>query len=173
ATIVVAAVVAIASPATFAAAVTMGTTVITRGAQIAQRVGQRAVQVASRVSQTVSRFVLKGSKVVTKRVNKPSNATKVIRNQEIKSPNPVRAKDAARLWDEFLGEGPYTNIHPITGQSDPDRIFSSGGLRSIRFGLHEMSKMGTGKFHYHEEIWVYDIVTDTMNYYNTLRRVQK
>ncbi|MDW8803195.1 hypothetical protein P8V03_18875, partial [Clostridium sp. A1-XYC3] len=54
AVVVVAAIVAIASPATFAAAVTMGTTVITRGAQIAQRVGQRAVQVASRVSKSIS-----------------------------------------------------------------------------------------------------------------------
>ncbi|MDW8803149.1 hypothetical protein P8V03_18635, partial [Clostridium sp. A1-XYC3] len=59
ATIVVAAVVAIASPATFAAAVTMGTTMITRASQIAQNISQRFVRIASRASNTSPKSVSK------------------------------------------------------------------------------------------------------------------
>ena len=98
---------------------------------------------------------------------------KVIRHKEIKSPTPVKTENAIQHWDDFLGEGSYTNKNPITGEIDANRIFSANGTRSIRFGKHEMSKMGTGKFHYHEEQWIYEPIKNIMNYYNTLRRVQR
>jgi hypothetical protein len=69
-------------------------------------------------------------------------------HKEVYANKPVKVTDAVDKWDEFLGPGKYTDIHPRTGQKDPDRIFSADGKRSIRFGSHEMNSKPT-KFHYH------------------------
>jgi len=63
---------------------------------------------------------------------------------------PVKASEGTTPWEDFLGDGPYTNIHPRTGLPDPGRIVSADGSRSIRFGTHEV---GTDPIHYHEETW--------------------
>ena len=82
----------------------------------------------------------------------------------------MKAEDAVKKWNEFLGPEPHTNKHPRTGLPDLDRIVSSDGTRSIRFGNHEMNSKPT-KFHYHEEIWTYDPINDVMNVDNTIIRV--
>ena len=56
--------------------------------------------------------------------------------------------------------------------TDADRLFSSDGTRSIRFSPHEMDSMGTTKFHFHEETWVYDAGVDELHYYNKLIRIK-
>jgi hypothetical protein len=84
---------------------------------------------------------------------------------ETSSGKAVRAKDATKRWDEFLGKE-QTNIDPRDGLVDPDRIWSADGTRSIRFGNHEMNS-SPNKFHYHEETWYGDRVA------NVLQRVQK
>ena len=63
---------------------------------------------------------------------------------------PVGMSEGTTPWEDFLGDGPYTNFHPRTGLPDPDRIVSADGTRSIRFGSHEMN---TNPIHYHEEFW--------------------
>jgi hypothetical protein len=63
-------------------------------------------------------------------------------------------------WEDFLGDGPTTNIHPRLGTPDADRIVSADGLRSIRMGTHEMGSSPT-KFHYHEETWTFDADANT------------
>jgi YD repeat-containing protein len=78
--------------------------------------------------------------------------------------------DVTNAWDNYLGKN-TTNINPITGAADPDRIFSADGTKSIRFGNHEMREMGTSKGHFHYETWTYDAVTDTMTVTNTLQRI--
>ncbi len=100
----------------------------------------------------------------------PSSNTKVIELPEKTAPRPVKPQDATNKWEEFLGEGEYRNIHPIKGTSDPNRIFSADGKRSIRYGNHEMGSKPT-KHHYHEEMWDYDPFEDTMTYSNTIIRV--
>ncbi|WP_411681642.1 hypothetical protein, partial [Clostridium thailandense] len=77
AVVVVVAVVALAAPEVVAAAVTMGTAVLNKGAQVVQRVGQRAVQVASRVSQS------KGVKVVNKGVSNATSREPIIVTEDI------------------------------------------------------------------------------------------
>ncbi|MGW6275924.1 RHS repeat domain-containing protein [Kribbella sp. NPDC055071] len=86
------------------------------------------------------------------------------------APSPVKPASALARWDEFLGPGEHTNLHPRTGQMDPDRIVSSDGTRSIRFGDHEMGSAPT-KFHYHEETWQYDPIGNMWNVDNVLVRV--
>ena len=71
------------------------------------------------------------------------------------NPRPVRHQDATNRWEEFLGPGPHSNIHPRTGAPDPDRLVSADGNRSIRYGRHEMESKPT-KHHYHEETWTKD-----------------
>lgn len=100
------------------------------------------------------------------------SSTEVIPMQEVKSPNPVKAKDVISRWDQFLGGGTYTDIHPVKGIHDCDRIVSEDGTRSVRFTESEMKSMGKKSFHYHEEEWVYDPIMDTMKVYNKLRRIQ-
>ena len=85
---------------------------------------------------------------------------------EIKSGKSVRSQNAVDDWDNFLGTN-QTDIDPFTGEKSMDRIWSEDGNRSIRFGEHEMSSMGTTKFHYHKETWYDDYVV------NELQRVQK
>ena len=102
----------------------------------------------------------------------PSPNTQVVKHPEIKAPNQVKASDVTNYWDDYLGSN-QTNINPITGLVDNDRIFSADGTRSIRFGNHEMNSMGTTKFHFHQEEWKYDSVNDVMEYFNTLIRIKK
>ena len=95
---------------------------------------------------------------------------KVVNNPEVKAPYQVKSSQVTDVWDDFLGSN-QTNINPRTGLVDNNRIFSLDGTRSIRFGNHEMSSMGTTKFHFHQEEWVYDAVDNVINYYNTLIRI--
>ncbi|MFW5810291.1 MAG: DUF6531 domain-containing protein [Thermodesulfobacteriota bacterium] len=101
---------------------------------------------------------------------KPDSATKVVALPETTAPRPVKPEDAVDKWEEFLGEEPYTNIHPRTGIPDDNRLVSADGKRSIRYGSHEMNGKPT-KHHYHEETWTYDETTDTMTVTNTQVRV--
>ena len=101
----------------------------------------------------------------------PSTNTKVVNAPEVKAPNTIKSSDVTNSWDDFLGSN-QTNINPRTGQLDPNRIFSADGTRSIRFGNHEMSSMGTPKSHYHIETWTCDAATDTMTVTNTLQRIK-
>jgi RHS repeat-associated protein len=91
-------------------------------------------------------------------------------HQEQMAPQPVKPEEAVGRWDEFLGEGPYSNEHPRTGQPDPDRLVSMDKTRSIRYGKHEMQSSPTNH-HYHEETWALDEATNQMNVDNTVRRV--
>jgi len=34
----------------------------------------------------------------------------------------VKPTEATQAWEDFLGEGPYTNVHPRLGTPDPNRI---------------------------------------------------
>lgn len=83
---------------------------------------------------------------------------------EIKSGKAIRQKDVLNDWNNFLGPD-QTNIDPRDGLSDPDRIWSADGKRSIRFGNHEMNSSPT-KLHYHRETWYPTWVE------NILQRVQ-
>jgi hypothetical protein len=85
-------------------------------------------------------------------------------------PRPVKPQDATDKWDEFLGPGELTNFHLRTGHSDPNRIVSEDGTRSIRYGNHEMNSIPT-KHHYYEETWTYGPVNDVMNVDNSVVRV--
>jgi RHS repeat-associated protein len=98
----------------------------------------------------------------------PQNAT--VRTTETFG-NPIRASEATQAWDDFLGRGPHTDIHPRLGTPDPDRIVSADGTRSIRMGPHEMNSKPT-KFHYHEETWNYDRGSNTWDVDNVVRRIQ-
>ena len=91
-------------------------------------------------------------------------------HNETYADKPVKPEDATKKWDEFLGEGPHTNIHPRTGDVDPDRIVSADGKRSIRYGNHEMNSKPT-KHHYHEETWTLDEKNNVMNVDNLVVRV--
>ena len=99
----------------------------------------------------------------------PSRATAPVISVESSSPAPVRPKDAVSEWRKFVGSN-ATNVHPRTGLPDPDRLVSSDGTRSIRFGPHEMGSSPT-KFHYHEESWSYDETTHQWLHTNVIRRV--
>ena len=81
-------------------------------------------------------------------------------HNETYAPRPVKPQDATDKWDEFLGPGEHTNIHPRTGQPDPNRIVSEDGKRSIRYGNREMNSSQT-----------YDSVDDVMNVDNSVVRV--
>lgn len=89
---------------------------------------------------------------------------------EVRAPNPMKPQHATDAWEEFLGEGPYTNVNPRTGELDPDRVVSAGGTRSIRYGDHEMNGRPT-RHHYHEETWNYDKSLDIWWVDNTMIRV--
>ncbi|WP_106976953.1 polymorphic toxin-type HINT domain-containing protein [Streptomyces sp. NRRL S-920] len=89
---------------------------------------------------------------------------------EVTAPKPLKPSQVDQAWSAFLGSGPYTNIHPRTGQVDRNRLVSSDGRRSIRMGDHEMNSKPT-KFHYHMETWDWNSVTNTWTVGNTMQRV--
>jgi hypothetical protein len=78
----------------------------------------------------------------------------------------IRQRDMLARWNDFFGSN-QTNIDSRDGMVDPDRIWSSDGTRSIRFGEHEGTPNARGLLHFHEETWYPDRVE------NVLRRVQK
>lgn len=86
------------------------------------------------------------------------------------SPRPMKPADAVDAWEDFLGPGPHTSTHPRTGQIDPDRLVSTDGTRSIRYGSHEM-RSRPARHHYHEETWRFDANLDVWWLDNTLVRV--
>lgn len=67
-------------------------------------------------------------------------------------------------WDQFLGPD-QTNVDPRDGFPDNDRIWSSDGQRSIRYGEHETTG-NPNKHHYHRETW-FDTYVE-----NILQRIQ-
>jgi hypothetical protein len=99
-----------------------------------------------------------------------ANSAPAVSVTERTAPQALKPSEAAARWDEFLGEGPHTNIHPRTGLPDPDRIVSADGMRSIRFGIHEMGSSPT-RFHFHEETWNFDTAANTWFVDNVLVRV--
>ncbi|HZI16361.1 MAG TPA: RHS repeat-associated core domain-containing protein [Myxococcus sp.] len=107
-------------------------------------------------------------------VAEPPPTAKVIpergENVEVYGNKPVKPSAAFEKWEEFLGPGPHTNNHPRTGLPDPDRIVSADGLRSIRYGSHEIGSSPT-KHHYHEEVWTLNPATNKMDVHNTVIRV--
>lgn len=121
--------------------------------------------------KSISSVMVKGTNKASE-VKTPSVNTKVIKASEIKSPNAIKSSEVTKSWNKYLGPN-QTNINPRTGQVDLNRIFSVDGTKSIRFGIHEMSSMGTTKFHYHMETWTYDAVNDTMIVTNLLKRIKE
>jgi RHS repeat-associated protein len=86
------------------------------------------------------------------------------------APRPMKPGDATNAWDDFLGDGPHSNVHPRTGELDPDRIVSADGTRSIRYGDHEMGGRPS-RHHFHQESWSYDPNLDVWWVDNTMIRV--
>ena len=99
-----------------------------------------------------------------------SAGVKVVCNPEVKAPTQVKASEVTNYWDNYLGTN-QTSINPIKGTIDNDRIFSSDGSKSIRFGNHEMNELGSTKAHFHQESWVFDSINNTVEYNNTLVRI--
>lgn len=102
--------------------------------------------------------------------NTASRANAPVNMVETYASKPLKPQDAVARWDEFLGPGAHTNLHPRTGLPDADRLVSSDGLRSIRFGNHEMGSSPT-KFHFHEETWSFDDRAGVWNLQNIVVRV--
>ena len=100
----------------------------------------------------------------------PSANTKVVMVPETKASYPMKSSEVVGAWNRFLGPN-TSNIHPRTGQSDPDRIFSEFGTRAIRFGNHEMGGIGTPKGHFHFETWTFDPINDVFYVTNMLQRI--
>ncbi|MEU0838659.1 putative T7SS-secreted protein [Streptomyces sp. NPDC005962] len=94
----------------------------------------------------------------------------VTNTPEVAAPKPLKPHQAMDAWKDFLGEGPYTNIHPRTGEVDPNRLVSADGQRSIRLGPHEMNSKPT-KFHFHMETWNFVSPTNEWVVGNTMVRV--
>ncbi|MEU4210383.1 putative T7SS-secreted protein [Streptomyces sp. NPDC026206] len=94
----------------------------------------------------------------------------VVNLPEVAAPKPLKPKEAAAVMEEFLGEGPYTNVHPRTGEVDQNRLVSADGRRSIRMGDHEMNSKPT-KFHFHMETWDFVAPSNEWIVGNTMARV--
>src|SRR5690606_14918569 len=86
------------------------------------------------------------------------------------APRPMKPTEAVEAWDEMLGPGPSTNIHPRTGAADRNRLVSVDGTRSIRYGPHEMTGSPT-RHHFHQETWTYDQALDVWWLDNVVVRV--
>jgi hypothetical protein len=91
-------------------------------------------------------------------------------HKETTSPKQLKPEEMQAEQEKFLGPGPYTHIHPRTGQEDATRTVSADGKRSIRYGKHEKNSKPS-LHHYHEETWTFDPVNNVMNVDNTIRRV--
>ena len=102
-------------------------------------------------------------------INEPSVRTRVNNLPETKAPNAIKASDVTNVRDDYLGSN-TTNIHPITGKPDFNRIFSSDSTRSVRFGNHEMKSFGTSKAYFHYEKWDYNAADDIMTISNIMQR---
>jgi len=100
----------------------------------------------------------------------PQNTVPVSSIETI-APNAMKASEATTFWDSFLGPN-TTNLHPRTQLPDLNRIVSADGLRSIRFGAHEMTSMGTTKAHFHFEVWTFDALGNVTQVRNTIQRLQ-
>ncbi len=94
--------------------------------------------------------------------------TKINYLKESKVNKLIKSSEVIDDWDAFLGPN-QTNINPITGKIESNRIFSADGTRSIRFGPHEMNSPERLQ-HYHREIWVYDAES---NIYNVTPELQR
>ena len=117
--------------------------------------------------------VYEGSKVSENtgaNIASSSTGVKVICNPEVKASTQVKVSEVTNYWDNYLGTN-QTSINPIKGTIDNDRIFSSDGSKSIRFGNHEMNELGSTKAHFHQESWVFDSLNNTVEYNNTLVRI--
>ncbi len=95
----------------------------------------------------------------------------VIEAPESSNPTQMKKADAVDAWDDYLGNQ-QTNYNPYKGVNDPNRIFSSDGTRSIRFGNHEMDSWGTSKAHFHFERWEYNAFNYTVTWYSTIQRLK-
>jgi hypothetical protein len=98
-------------------------------------------------------------------------APSIVRGTERKNPTQIREIDAVDSWDQYLGTN-TTNVNPISGVTDNNRIFSADGTRSIRFGNHEMGSLGTNSSHFHYETWIPDSASDTVIVDNVLQRMK-
>ncbi len=104
-------------------------------------------------------------------LHSPSSKTKVNLLPETRNPSAIKDADVIDEWNSFLGTN-TTDINPRTGLHDANRIFSADGMRSIRFGPHEMRSYGTAKSHFHYEFWSYDSVNDIMTVKNVMQRIK-
>lgn len=90
---------------------------------------------------------------------------------EIKASNQIKVESALDAWNDFLGPN-QTSFNRFTGKNEVDRIFSADGTKSIRFGKHEMTSMGTPKAHFHYETWNYDYEKNIVHVQNILQRLK-
>ncbi|MGF6556143.1 RHS repeat-associated protein [Pseudomonas sp. S30_BP2TU TE3576] len=116
------------------------------------------------------RSVVEGGEPHLPRTNASRDAPSAGYHTEVYANKPVKPQDAINKWEEFLGEGPYTNNHPRTSIPDNDRLVSADGTRSIRYGAHEMGS-NPSKHHYHEEKWMLELKGNVMNVESTVVRV--
>lgn len=123
------------------------------------------------VSNLHTYYVLAGSTPVLVHNCGPTGPEATVKNiPEVAAPKPLKPAQAEQAWTDFLGEGPYTNIHPRTGLPDPNRLVSADGRRSIRMGDHEMNSKPT-KFHFHMETWDWISPSNEWVVGNTMVRV--
>ena len=91
----------------------------------------------------------------------PAALKRVIVEHETIALRPLKPTEATQVWNDLLGEEPYSDLHPIV---------SADGARSIRMGPHEMNSSPT-RFHFHEETWTFDAATNTWTIDNLVVRV--
>jgi hypothetical protein len=147
-------------------------------ASIASRTAEGAgagVRSFAESAKTIRATLFKGSQTVRQALSRSGTVDNVaaeatVVETERTAAVALKPGEATARWDEFLGEGPTTNIHPRTGLPDADRIVSADGTRSIRFGDHEMGSSAT-KFHFHEETWSFDPGANTWFVDNLIVRV--
>ena len=101
----------------------------------------------------------------------PNSSTQIVKMPETKMSTQINSSEATSAWDNYLGSN-QTNYNPYSGTYDSNRIFSADGSKSIRFGNHEMNSLGTSKAHFHYETWIYNPITNVVNYYNVIQRLK-
>lgn len=82
----------------------------------------------------------------------------------------VKPEKVEDKWKAFLGGAPYGKKHPRTGVDDPERITSTDGTKTIRYGNHERTSTDN-KHHYHDESWTLNGGTDKVDVDNKIKRV--